>query len=138
VAIVVGCVEHDEATCVRSRRELLVRLVVPVEDDRVAANAGTPRVRQLAERRSLGAQPFLGEDRQHGDVGERLHAVQHVGVWRRLAVGASPRPQRLLAVDDERRPVRAGELGARNAAEGELSAIDRGALWEEIEHGARR
>ena len=103
---VVGRVEHDEATGLRRRRELLVRLVVAVQHDLGAGDAGALRERELAERRGLRAEPFLREHREHGDVGERLHAVEDGGVAGSLPVRARPCSQGLFAVDDERRPVR--------------------------------
>ena len=103
---VVGSVEHDEAAGLRRRGELLVRLVVSVQHDLRAADAGAARERELAERRGLGAEPLLREHAQHGDVGERLHAVEDGSVAGRLPVRARPRSQGLLAVDDERRAVR--------------------------------
>ena len=83
---VVGSVEHDEAAGLRRRGELLVRLVVAVQHDLLAADAGAPRVRELAERRGLGARAPLREHAEHGDVGERLHAVEDGSAVRRLPV----------------------------------------------------
>ena len=108
--------------------ELLVRLVVAVQHDRVATDAGAPRVRELAERRGLGAQPLLREHAEHGDVGERLHAVEDGGAVRRLPVRQRPRPQGLFAIDDERRAVLLREGRCRDAAEPQLAALDRGRI----------
>ncbi len=128
---VVGGVEHDEAAGLRRRSELLVRLVVPVQHDLRALDAGAARERELAERRCLGAETLLREHPQHGDVGERLHAVEDGSAGRRLAVLARPRPQGLFAVDDERRAVRLRQRRRRNAAEPQLAALDRRRIGKE-------
>ncbi len=128
---VVRSVEHDEAAGLRRRGQLLVRLVVAVQHDRVAADAGPPRVRELAERRGLRAEPLLREHAQHGDVGKRLHAVEDGSVAGRLPVRARPRPQCLLAVDDERRAVRLRERRRCDAAEPQFAALDRRRIGKE-------
>src|SRR5581483_7564584 len=51
------------------------------------------------------------------------------------AVGARLRPDRLLAVDDERRPVVRGETRGGGSAERELAVLDRGGEREQLEHG---
>ena len=77
---VVGSVEHDETAGLGRLNQFFVRLVVAVQHDRVAADAGPPRVRELAERRGLRSEALLREHTQDGDVGERLHAVEDVSV----------------------------------------------------------
>ena len=128
---VIGSVEHDKAAGFCRRRELLICLVVPVQHDLVAADAGAAGERELAERRSLRAEPLPREDAQHCDVGKRLHAVEDCGVPGCLPVRARPRPQCLLAVDDERRAVRLGERRRREAAEPQFAALDRRRVGEE-------
>ncbi len=57
----VGSVENDECTRSGGRTQLLVRLVVSVHDEAVTLDPGALREGQLAERRDVGAEPFLGE-----------------------------------------------------------------------------
>ncbi len=66
---VVRSVEHDEATGLRRSRELFVRLVVPVQHDRVALDARPTGVRQLAERRCLCSEALLCEHASTATLG---------------------------------------------------------------------
>ena len=66
---VVGSVEHDEAAGLGRRGELLVRLVVAVQHDRVAADAGAARERELAERRGLAPSPSSANTRSTATLG---------------------------------------------------------------------
>ena len=61
------------------------------------ANASSP------ERRDVGADSLLGEQPEHRDVRERLRAVEDAPVGPAAAPARAPAPDRLLAVDDERR-----------------------------------
>ena len=132
---VVGRVEDDEAARLRAGAQLLVRLVVAVEHERVSADPGGARIRELAERRRLRAETLVAEQRQHGDVRESLDAVEDGRLRRRLAVRPCPRTQGLLAVDDERGAVRLGERARAEPAEDELAALDPRGVGKEIEHG---
>ena len=113
----VGRVEHDERAGLRGGPQLLVRLVVAVEEQAVAGEPGRARERELAERRDVGADALLGEHAQQLDVRERLRPVDDQRVRRGVAVGARLRAQRLLAVDEERRPVLVREPRDGHAAE---------------------
>ena len=129
-------VDHDRGVRLRRGPELLVRLVVAVEEQPVAGNAGAPRERQLAERRDVRADPLAGEDAQHLDVRERLRPVRDQRVRSGGAIGARLRPQRLLAVDEQRRPVLGREPRDGHSADRELAVVDAGGDGEEIEHDA--
>jgi hypothetical protein len=128
---IVRSVEHDEAARLGCRRELLVRLVVPVQHDRVGGDTGAAGERELAERRGLRAQALVGEEPKHLDVGERLHAVEDGRLRRSVAIRLRASPQRLLAVDDERRAVRLCKRCCRHAAEHELTAFYHGRIGKE-------
>ena len=71
----VGRVQHDEGAELGCEPKLLVRLVVAVDDEPVACQSRGPCECELTERRDVRAEPFLGEEPQQGDVGERLRAV---------------------------------------------------------------
>jgi hypothetical protein len=128
----VECVENDEAgSGLGGRPKLFVALVVPVHDDSLAGHTGSERVLELAERRDVGAEPFISEQPQQRDVGERLGAIEDQRIGRSLAVGPGEREDRPLAIGDERRPVLVRESRGRNAADRELAPLDRGAVGEE-------
>ncbi len=57
----VECIEHDERVHISRSAQLLVRLVVPVEENLLAPDAGRPRERELPERRDVGADALLRE-----------------------------------------------------------------------------
>ena len=114
--------------------QLLVRLVVAVEEDALAGDARRLREGELAERRDVGADALVGEHPQQRDVRERLRPVDDERVRRGVAVRARLRADRLLAVDDERRPVLGRELGRGDAAERELAVRRSGGIGEKLEH----
>ena len=93
-----------------SRQERLV-LVVPVHDELGAGEAGGARERELARGSDVGPDPLRAQQPQHRDVGEGLRPEGDVPAGGRRLQRARPRAQRLLAVDDERRPVLGRELG---------------------------
>ncbi len=114
--------------------ELLVGLVVPVEEDPVARDAGRLREGELPERRDVGADSLVGENLEDRDVRERLRPVHDKRPGRRLGVGSRLRADRLLAVDEKRRPVDRRQLGRRDAADRERSTVGPCGIGEEIEH----
>ena len=119
-------VEHDCRRGLRGSMQLVVRLVVAVEEDALGRDAGRPREGELAEGRHIGADAFVREHAQQLDVRECLRPVHDQRVRGHLAVGTGPGTNRLLAVDEERRPV-GGREGARgDAAEAELARFDPG------------
>ena len=74
----VGRVEHDRrALGPRFGEERLV-LVVAVDDDLVAPEAGCARERQLARRGDVDPEPLLAEQSQDGHVRERLRSERDV------------------------------------------------------------
>ena len=79
--------------------------------------------RELAERRDVGADALLGEHRaaarRSGTPSSRRRRARPGAA---VAVRARLRADRLLAVDDERRPVLGRERGRGDAAERELAA----------------
>ena len=88
-------------------------LLLPCTISRSPGIPARTRERQLTERRDVGAEPFLAEQAQQREVGERLGAVGDERVRRRAAVGARLRAQGRLAVDEQRRAVLGGELAGR-------------------------
>ena len=84
----VGCVEDDGRAGLAGRAQLVVRLVVAVEEDPLARQAGRLRERELAERGDVGAEALLGEDAEERDVRERLRPVDDQGARRGLPVRA--------------------------------------------------
>ncbi len=129
-----GRVEDDERIRLRSRPQLLLRLVVAVEHDPLARNSRRPRERELAERRDVGADALLAEQPQQRDVRERLRPVDDERARRRLPIGPNLRADRLLAVDEERRAVLLGELARGYAAERQLAGGDQCGFGKELEH----
>ena len=128
-------VEDDERAGRRGGLELLVRLVVPVEEQPLAAEAGAERELELAEGRDVGAEPLLPEEPQHGHVRKGLDAEgdERVGVDR--PVRARLRDERLAAVDDERRPVLGHQLGGLHTAHDEPAVDELRGVRKELEHG---
>ena len=112
-------------------------LLLPCTTSWSPVEPGRARERELAERRDVGAEPFLGEQPQHRDVRERLRPVDDERARSRGAEGAGALAQRLLAVDDERRAEARGELGRRDPAERELAVAIAAELGEELEHARR-
>ena len=84
-----GRIEDDERIRLRSRAQLLLRLVVAVEDEPLARNSRRPRERELAERRDVGADALLAEQPQQRDVRERLRPVDDERARRGLAIRAT-------------------------------------------------
>ena len=110
-------------------------LLLPWKRIRSPVEPGRLRERELAERRDVGADALLGEQPQQRDVRERLRPVDDERAGRGLAVRARLRADRLLAVDDERRPVlrrRAARAGTPPSVSSP-SSIRRDR--EELEHG---
>ena len=128
-------VEHDECAGGCRRGELLVGLVVAVDDHALARDPGRLGEPELAERGDVGADPLLEEDPHHGDVRERLRAVDDDCCGRGLAVGAGCGAERLGVVHDERAAVLADELGRGDPAEREHAAVDARGIREERVHG---
>ncbi len=104
-------VEDDERVGPRGGAQLLVRFVVAVHDQPLAADPGPPCERELAQRRDVGADPLLGEQAHDRDVGKGLRPEDD----ERPGSGAQEHPcalpERRLGVDDERRPETVRELG---------------------------
>jgi hypothetical protein len=92
------------------------------------------RERELAERRGVGSDAFLGEEPQHGDVRERLRTVEELGVGHGCAQAAGLSADRLLAVDDERCAEAVGQVCGSDATERERSSLDARRIGEELEH----
>jgi hypothetical protein len=104
-----------------------------VHDELVGGNTCAQRKLELAERRDVGADPLLGQEAQERDARKRFRPVDDDRLRRGRPVRPRPRAQRLLAVDDERRPEPLGELGGANAADRELAVLDRRGIREEVE-----
>ena len=117
-------VEDDECAGLRSRAQLFLRLVVAVEDDLLAGNLRRARERELAERGDVRAGAFLREQPQQRDVRERLGPVDDERARSGLAVRTHLAPDRLLAVDEQRRPMLLREPRRGHAAERQLAAFD--------------
>src|ERR1700730_15847596 len=118
----------------RRSTQLFVRLVVAMEEDALGRNAGGLRERQLTERRHVGADTFLCEHLEQGNVRKRLRAVDDQRVRRLGAVRARLGPDRLLAVDDERRSMLGGEAARGDAAEAQLTGVDAGGIGKKRKH----
>ena len=114
-------------------RQVVVALVVPVEDDVLACDAGGARICELARGRDVGAEALRSEEPQQRDVRERLRAVENERSRRRLEVLARAPPQRLLAEHEQGRAVLGGEVGRRDAAEPQLGVVDGRRFGEEVE-----
>ena len=111
----------------------LVRLVVAVDHQPLGRDAGVLREAQLAEGRHVGAEPLVGEQAQDRDVRERLRPVDDECVRRRGPVRPCARPDRLLAVDDERRAELVRERRRAGAADRQLAVDDLRRVGEELE-----
>ena len=127
-------VEHHERPDGGSRPQLVVRLVVPVDDEALAADAGGQGEAQLAERRHVGADPLLGEEPHQRHVRERLGAVAHDRLGGSRAVGAGLGAQRGFVIDDERAAVRADEIGRGQPADDEVAALDGRGIGKQAKH----
>jgi hypothetical protein len=133
--LVLGVEDDEPGPRFRCGRQLLVALVVPVDDDPLAADPGPLREAELAERGDVGAEPLRREEPQHREVRERLDAVGEERAGRRGAVRPPLGENRVPAVDEERRPVLGREVGCAHAADRQLAAgLTRG-IGKEFEHG---
>ena len=119
----------------RGRASSSSDLLLPCTTSRSPSMPGPLREAQLAERRDVRADPLLREQPQDRHVRERLRAVDDERVGRGRAVRARARPDRLLAVDDERRPELVRERGRADAAERQLAVVDVSGVGEELERG---
>ena len=129
-------VEHDQRAGLRRPAQQLVLLVVPVDHEPVAGDAGAARELELADRRDVRAEALLGEELQHRDRREGLRAVDDERAGRRRGVRARLGVERRLVVDDDRRPELAGELRGAHAAEHELAVLDAGGVGKQFAEGA--
>jgi hypothetical protein len=122
----------ESRTTSRGGAQLLVRLVVPVEDEPLGRNTGAQRELELAARRDVGSQPFQCKQPHQGDVRKCLRPVndQRLGVDARVCV--CPRQDGATAVDDERRAELACEVGGAHLADDELAVRDGGGIREEV------
>src|SRR6266581_4910626 len=84
-------VDDDERAELRGRGQLLVRLVVAVDDEPLAGEAGGERELQLPERGDVGADSLLGKKAEELDVRECFRAVRDEGVRSGGAIRASLR-----------------------------------------------
>ena len=90
---------------------------------------------ELARRRDVRAEALVAKQPEHGDVRERLGAVEDApALADRLRQRARLRADRLLAVHDERRSEPLGEVRGRNPAEREHAVLHARGVGEEIEH----
>ena len=124
-------VEHDQRVGSGRASQQLVLLVVAVDDEALARDAGAQSECELAGRRDVGAETLLCEEPQERQRGEGLRAVHDEGVRSSLVVGASLAEQRQLVVDDERRPELAGELAGGYAAQHELAVREGGGVGQQ-------
>jgi hypothetical protein len=129
-----GGVEDHKRLRLGRGAQLLARLVVSVEHDSIAGNAGCPCEGELAERGDVGADTVLREQPQQRDVGERLRPVDDQRARRRLAVLAHAVADRLLAIDEERRSMLLRQPRRRHTADRELPAVDPRRFRKEFEH----
>ena len=106
-----------------------------MDDELVAGQPGRPRECELAGRGDVGADSFLPQESKERDVREGLRSVEDAAAVAD-GIGERPclRPNRLLAVDDERRPEPVRELRCGNAAQRELALLHTGGVGEEREH----
>jgi hypothetical protein len=128
-----GRVEHKQRVGRRSRVELGIGLVVPVDDQTVAAHPRASREGELPERRDVCAEPLLREEPEDPDARERLDPVDHERVRVDAPVGACLRDERLAAVDDERRAESLRELRRCDTPQRERARSDLGAVRKELE-----
>ena len=144
----VGRVEHDRrAVAARPRARNAVVLVVPVDDELARRAAGRDaRTRALPPRRRRRRSPpraAVAARRRWGTPSSRRRADRPRS---RAPQRARPRPKRLLAEDDERRPEPLGERRAprrrraparrrrRRAESGNRSSIRRFCLLRSTRH----
>ena len=133
----VQCIEHDERARRGSRAQLLVRLVVAVENEPVARDAGPQRELQLAARGDIGTKPFRGEESHQCDVRKRLRPVHDERVRIHTRVRVRAREDRLAAIDDEGRPEGLGQRRRAHPAQVELAAVDDGRGGKEVDQPRR-
>ena len=125
-------IEHDERARRRGGLELLVRLVVPVEEELLAAQTGAQRELELAAGRDVGTEAFRVQQPQDRYVREGLDAEGD----ERFGVDRAERPRlrddRLAAVDDERRAVLGREVGRARPADDQHTVVDGGRIGPEL------
>ena len=81
--------------------------------------------------------PSSRRQAENGDVGERLRPERDVAPVGGREQRPCPRPQRALAVDDERRAELLREVGRGDIAEGQIGADDPRRVGEHLEHVPR-
>ena len=128
----VGSVEHDRRPARRRAVQERAVLVVSVDDQLLAVEPGRARERELALGGDVRADALVSEQSQHRDVGECLRAEEDAAV---LADGRAERPRaranRLLAEDDERRPVLLRERRGTHSADRERRTAEGGGIREQ-------
>src|SRR5205809_1073027 len=95
---------------------------------------GLVRVGLDPERRDVRTDSLLGEETQDRDVRERLRAEEDECLRNRLSDLACPGAQRLLAVDDERRPEAPGERARPESADRQFAFLDPRGIREQLQH----
>jgi hypothetical protein len=124
-------VQHDQRACVGGRAKLLVRLVVAVDDEAPTLDPGPLGEPELTESRDVRAEPLLGEQPHHGDVGERLRPIDDERIRGGAAEHLRTLPHGALRVDDEWRPEACRELCRGQPLELQLPGGDPGAVREQ-------
>ena len=125
-------IQHDRSALQRGLAQERLVLVVAVDDEVVTPEPGSTGEGELPRGGDVGPDPLLAEDAEDGEVGERLRAVEDSPVPSgRRAQRACLEPERLLAVDDERRPEALGELRRRHAPERERAPVGARGVGEE-------
>jgi hypothetical protein len=123
-------VHHNPAQLhVQRTVDLKVGLVVAVQGDVCAGNAGLCRDRELTAGGSIQPEALFFDPAHHGGAQERLagivdvHTPADIGkrIVERVAEGACPGAEIILAHDEQRGSVLLLELADRNAADGEFT-----------------
>ena len=119
-----------QAACARNAVSLLLPWTTSSSPVRPAAraNASSP-----AEATSAPT-PSSRSTRRSGDVRQRLRPERDEAFADRRSQRARTAPERLLAKHDERRPELLGESHGGHPAERELTALDGGRVWEQLQH----
>ena len=128
------CVERDRRSGRGCRAQLVIRLRVAVQHDPRAVQPRRQRERELTRGGDVRAETLLREQSEHLDVGKCLRPVHDRRVGNSRTNFPRPRPQGVLAVDDERCPEALRELAGAHAGDPELSLLDRRRVREELEH----
>ncbi len=105
-----------------------------MDDELVTRQAGGARERELAGGGDVRSHALLPQEAEQRDVRERLRAEEHTTASHRGAKGARAGANRVLAEDDERRPVLLGEVRCFEPAEREHACVHAGGVREEIWH----